>query len=183
MAKVQYYAAASLDGYISRSDGSIDWLQRYGSEAGLTDGPMSDGSYQEFYEDVGALVMGSATYEWILDHAAEWPYDRPAWVFTSRELGQPVGGQVQFARGDAAEVRKAALRAAGRRNVWMVGGGNLASHWASQGLIDEVIITIVPVFIGEGLPFFAEAVRGELRHLSTKTHGNGMVELRFSMPQ
>jgi dihydrofolate reductase len=182
MAKVQYYAAASLDGYISRPDGSIDWLQRYGADAGLGDGPMSDGSYQAFYDEIGALVMGSATYEWILEHAQEWPYDRPTWVFTTRELSQPVGGQVQFASGDAAEVRKAALSAAGRRHVWLVGGGNLASHWASEGLIDEVIVTVVPVFIGEGLPFFAGAVEGELRHISTKTHANGMVELRYSMP-
>ena len=75
------------------------------------------------------------------------------------------------------------MEAAGGKNVWMVGGGNLASSWAEAGLIDEAIVTVVPVFIGEGVPFFARAVEGELRHLNTKTHANGMVELRFDMPQ
>ena len=75
------------------------------------------------------------------------------------------------------------MDAAGGKNVWLVGGGNVASEWADQGLIHEVIITVVPVFIGEGLPFFARGVDGELRHVNTKTHGNGMVELTYRMPQ
>jgi dihydrofolate reductase len=182
-ASVQYYAAASLDGFLARPDGSIDWLQTYGAEADLGDGPMADGSMDEFYGGVGALVMGSATYEWVLEHAERWPYDLPTWVFTSRDLPQPSGAEVSFASGDAAAVREAAMKAAGGKNVWLVGGGNLASQWADEALIDEIIVTFVPVFIGEGLPYFAQAVDGELRHLSTKTHGNGMVELTYRMPQ
>jgi dihydrofolate reductase len=182
VASTQYYAASSLDGYIARPDGNIDWLQTYGVEADLGDGPMSDGSYDEFYGGVGAMVMGSATYEWILAHIKEWTYDRPTWIFTSRDLPQPPDGEVRFTSEDATVVRDAAMEAAGGKNVWMVGGGNLASQWADKQLIDEVIVTVVPVFIGEGLPFFARAVKGELRHLSTKTHENGMVELRYRMP-
>ena len=182
MAKVQYYAAATLDGFIARPDGSIDWLQTYGADTGHG-GPMSDGSYDAFYAEVGALVMGSATFEWILEHASKWPYDLPTWVFTSRELSQPAGGQVTFTTEGAAAVRDAAMESAGGKNVWMVGGGNLASSWAEDGLIEEAIVTVVPVYIAKGLPFFARAVEGELRHLSTKTHANGMVELRFAMPQ
>ena len=79
-----------------------------------------------------------------------------------------------------AAVRDEAMEAAGGKNVWLVGGGNLASSWADEGLIDEIIVTVVPVFIGEGLPFFARAVKGELRHVNTKTHANGMVELTYA---
>lgn len=183
MASVQYYAAASLDGYIARPDGNIDWLQNYGAEADLGEGPMQDGSMDEFYDAVGALVMGSATYEWVLEHAKAWPYDLPCWVFTSRDLPQPPGGEVRLTNDDAAAVRAEAMEVAGGKNVWLVGGGNLASNWADEGLIDEVIITVVPVFIGEGLPFFAREAQGELRHVNTKTHGNGMVELTYRMPQ
>ena len=183
MANVPYYAAASLDGYISRPDGSIDWLQGYGAGADLGDGPMSDGSYEEFYAGVGALVMGSATYEWILAHAGDWPYDLPTWVFTSRELPQPTGGSVELTRADAAEVRADAMEAGAGRNVWLLGGGKLASAWADRGLIDEIWVTVVPVFIGDGLPFFARAVEGELRNVGTKTYPNGMTELRYRMPQ
>jgi dihydrofolate reductase len=182
VALTQYYAAASLDGYIARPDGAIDWLQTYGADTGQ-DGPMSDGSYDEFYAEIGALVMGSTTYEWILAHIKEWPYDLPTWVFTSRELPQPSEGEVLLTSDDPTVIRDAAVEAADGENVWMVGGGNLASSWADEGLIDEVIVTVVPVFIGEGVPFFARAVKGELRHVSTKTHGNGMVELRYRMPQ
>jgi dihydrofolate reductase len=182
MAKVQYHAAASLDGFIARPDGAIDWLQTYGAEADLGDGPMQDGSMDAFYDGVGALVMGSATYEWVLDHAKKWPYDLPTWVCTSRELPQPPGGEVLLTSESARVVRDAAMEAAGSKNVWMVGGGSLASSWADEGLIDEITVTIVPAFIGEGLPFFARAVKGELRHIDAKTHGNGMVSLTYSMP-
>ena len=89
---------------------------------------------------------------------------------------------MRFTSEDAAVVRAEAMEAAGGKNVWLVGGGNLASNWADEGLIDEVIVTVVPVFIGEGLPFFAREVEGELRHVNTKTHGNGMVELTYRMP-
>ena len=182
MAKVQYYAAATLDGFIARPDGNLDWLMGYGADTG-EDGPMSDGSYDEFYAGIGALVMGSATFEWLLEHAKKWPYELPTWVSTSRELPQPEGGAVTFTNEAPAATRDHVMEAAGGKNVWMVGGGNLASSWAEAGLIDEAIVTVVPVFIGEGVPYFARAVEGELRHLNTKTHANGMIELRFDMPQ
>ena len=183
MAKVQYYAAASLDGFIARPNGSIDWLQSYGADADLGEGPMTDGSYDAFHAGIGALVMGSATYEWVMEHASKWPYELPAWVCSSRDLPQPSNAEVKFASGDLEHVRDAALEAAGGKHVWLVGGGTLASSWADRGLIEEAIVTVVPVFIGEGLPFFARAVAGELRHANTKTHANGMVELTYRMPQ
>jgi dihydrofolate reductase len=183
MASVQYYAAASLDGYIARPDGSIDWLQQYGADADLGDGPMQDGSMDEFYAGVGSLVMGAATYEWVLEHASAWPYDLPTFVVTHRRLPQPQGGEVRFAKGNASAIHADATEAAGGKNVWFVGGGSLAADWAKHKLIDEIIVTVVPVYIGDGLPFFAGAIDGELRHANTKTHANGMVELRYTMPK
>ncbi len=183
MGEVHYYAAASLDGLIARPDGAIDWLQGYGADADLGAGPLADGSMDEFVAGVGAIVMGSATYEWILDHATEWPYELPTWVCTGRELPQLPGTEVSFAREGAAAVREAALEAAGGKDVWFVGGGKLASSWADEGLIDKITVTVVPAFIGEGLPYFAREVRGELRHVETQTHGNGMVSLTYRMPQ
>ena len=184
MAKVQYYAAASLDGFIARPDGDIDWLQTYGAEADLGDGPMQDGSMDEFYDGVGALVMGSATYEWVLEHAKQWPYDLPTWVFTSRELPQPPGGEVRFTseRRRSRPRRTRWKRRTARTSGWSAAATSPRAG-RTQGLIDEIIVTVVPVFIGEGLPFFAGAVQGELRHVNTKTHANGMVELTYRMPQ
>ena len=182
MALTQYYAAASLDGYIARPDGGLDWLMGYGAGSGL-DGPMSDGSYEAFYGGIGALVMGSATFEWILEHTKAWPYDKPSWVFTTRELRVPQGADVHMVRDDHAGVRDAAMEKARGKNVWMVGGGNIASQWADAGLLDELLVTTVPVVIGEGLPLFAGPVSGELRLRDTKRFPNGMLELAYEMPR
>ena len=127
--------------------------------------------------------MGSATYEWVLEHAKEWPYDLPTWVFTSRDLPQPPGGEVRFASEDAAAVRDAAMEAAGGKNVWMVGGGNLASSWADEGLIDEITSRSCRCSSARECPSSRGRSEGELRHVNTKTHANGMVELTYRMPQ
>ena len=176
---VQYYAATSLDGYIARPDGSIDWLQSYGADADLGPGPMSDGSYDAFYAGVGAVVMGSKTYEYVHEHASSWPYDVPSFVFSSRDL-ETLPGDIRVVSGEVTAVHRDAVDAAGDKNVWLVGGGNLASQWVAEGLIDEIIVTLVPAVIGEGLPLFAKGIPGELRLVSSRAHENGMVELRYA---
>src|SRR5215217_3705233 len=92
-----YYAAMSLDGYIAESDDSIDWLMGYpGVEPAPAVTPV-EGGYDEFYEDIGALVMGSVTYEWVLAHADAWPYPgKPSWVLTSRDLRAVDGQDIRF---------------------------------------------------------------------------------------
>src|SRR6266542_497145 len=94
VARCVYYAAVSLDGYIAEADDTIDWLTAYdGTYEG--EAPPVEGGYEEFYAEVGALVSGSVTYEWILGHMArggEWPYrGKPCWVLSSRELAVPSG--------------------------------------------------------------------------------------------
>ena len=98
--KTQYYTACSLDGFLADVDDSLDWLFPLG-DVGAT-------SYPTFIKDVGALAMGSTTYEWMLrhvvgpeaDHPEPWPYTQPTWVFTSRTLPGVPGADVRFARGD-----------------------------------------------------------------------------------
>ena len=191
MTRTQYYCAATLDGFIAEADDSLGWLLGYegGYEGeGLEPGPMSEGgSYERFYEDVGALVSGSTTYEFVLHHVGrggEWPYaGKPWWVLSSRELPVPEadGVNVRLAAGEVTKLREEMVATAGGRNLWIVGGGNVASQFADAGLLDDVHVTIVPVVIGTGKPLFDRRLPGgPLQLTGTRVFGNGMVELRYA---
>ena len=188
MALVQYYCAASLDGYIADPDDGLAWLIGYeGSYAGegAEPGPMGPGNaYERFYDGVGALVSGSATYEFILGHDAaggEWPYPgKPYWVLSSRELPVLAGADVRIVDAAVPELYGEIAAAAGERNVWVVGGGGVASQFAAAGHLDEVLVTVVPVVLGEGKPLFERALPGgPLRLAGTTVFDSGMVELRY----
>jgi dihydrofolate reductase len=193
VARTIYYCASSLDGYIAEADDSLDWLLGYeGAYAGegAEPGPMSGGgAYERFYEGVGALVSGSATYEWILDHldaagGGEWPYKgKPFWVLSSRELPMPEGEGVdaRIANGSVAELYGQMSAAAGDRALWIVGGGGVASQFAREGLLDEVHLTLVPVALGTGKPLFAHPLPGSMQLAGTSVFDNGMVELRYEV--
>jgi dihydrofolate reductase len=187
VARTVYYAAMSLDGYIADREEKLAWLMAYepadgtGDSGGDSGGPMEEGgSYEEFYAGIGALVMGSKTYEFVLGH--NWPYgDIPSWVFTSRELARIDGaGRLRFASGDVAEHHDEVVAAADGKDVWMVGGGELASQYLEAGLLDSVRVTVVPTVLGDGLPLFARPVP-PLALRGTDSFGNGMVELTYEV--
>jgi dihydrofolate reductase len=189
--KTQYYCAATLDGYIAEADDSIGWLLGYEGtydDPEAEPGPMSGGgSYERFHDDVGALVSGSTTYEWVLDHISGdgWPYrGKPCWVLSSRDLRVPEGDDVdvRVAHGEVADFHEEMVAAAGERNLWIVGGGNVASQFADARLLDEVLVTVVPVVLGGGKPLFDRRLPGEpLRLTGTTVFENGMVELRYAV--
>ena len=185
MSKAQYYCAASLDGYIAEADDTLDWLLGYqGSFDGANAEPIA-GSYERFYEDVGALVMGSVTYEFILNLGRGWLYEgKPTWVLSSRTLPTPEGERVDVRIVDAAvpELYDEMIAAAAERNLWVVGGGNVASQFADERLLDEVLVTVVPVVLGEGKPLFDRAVPdGPMQLTGTRCFDSGMVELRYEI--
>ena len=102
MSLVRYYAAATLDGYIAESDDTLDWLLKYEGEFEGADSDASRAGYEGFYEGIGALVMGSVTYEWVLEHVGRWPYaGKPTWVLSTRELESPEGEGVEVRLVDA----------------------------------------------------------------------------------
>jgi dihydrofolate reductase len=183
MARTVYYAAMSLDGYIADLDEDLEWLMGFdgpGYAGAAADvGPM-EGSYERFYAGVGALVMGSKTYEFVLAH--DWAYgDMPSWVLTSRELPEAEGaGELHFAAGPVAAAHGEALEAAAGKDVWLVGGGDVASQYLAAGLLDVIQVTIVPLVLGAGLPLFAGPVP-PLRLLEVTPYGNGMVELTYEV--
>jgi dihydrofolate reductase len=176
----QYFTATTLDGFIADSDNSLDWLFTREQEP---DGPLN---YGEFIAEVGAMAMGSTTYEWILDHEfadkdpAEWvwPYDLPCWVFTHRQLPVVSNARIEFTSGDVAAVHKQLVAAAGGRNVWIVGGGDLAGQFADEGLLDEVIVQIAPVTLGGGAPLLPRRIELRLEELGRNVD---FVSARFSV--
>ncbi len=160
----QYYVASSIDGFIADDEETLSWLlTRHADE----DGPMA---YRAFIADVGALVMGAATYRWVLNHDSgpdqpPWPYDIPAWVFTHHDLPR-VDGDVRFVSGPVADVYPDMLSAAGDRNTWVVGGGDLAGQFADEGLLDEVWVTYAPVTLGSGAPLLPRRLELELQEVA-----------------
>lgn len=183
VSSTQYYVAQTLDGYIADSDGGLDWLLRYDGESRIDASEATDGAYDRFFAEVGALAMGSATYEFILAESPErWPYEgTPSWVFSSRELPVPEGAAVRFARGAVRPVHEEMRAAAGERNVWIVGWGHLAMQFTDEDPLDELHLTVVPVVLGEGLPTFPRRLRRRLRLAGMRPFRNGMVELRYDV--
>jgi len=176
----QYFTATSLDGYIADPDNSLDWLFTRQREP---DGRLN---YGEFIADVGAMAMGSTSYEWILDRELagkdpaewKWPYDLPCWVFTHRQLQVVPDARVELTSADVRTVHKAMVDAAAGRNVWIVGGGDLVGQFADAGLLDEVIVQIAPVTLGGGAPLLPR--RLEL-HLEEQGRNVDFVCARFSV--
>ena len=180
--KTQYYTAASLDGFIATEDDSLAWL--------FSLGDVSASSYPDFIAKVGAIAMGSSTYRWILNNAQEvaaqtgsaWPYTCPAWVFSSRP--QPIipGADITFVSGDVRAVFPAMRQAAGDRNIWVVGGGDLAGQFFDAGLLDELIVQIGSVTLGKGKPLLPRRLLSpNLRLTSVTQQGAAFVELRYDV--
>ena len=190
MSRTQYYCAATLDGYIADADDGIDWLTGYQGSfegEGAEPSPMGDGgAYERFYDGVGALVSGSTTYEFVFDHVGDggkWPYaGKPYWVLSSRNLDTPEGEDVRVAEATAADLHGEMIEAAGGKNLWIVGGGDVVSQFADAGLLDDLILTVVPVVLGEGKPLFDRPLPGgPLQLTGTRTFESGMVELAYEI--
>ena len=181
MARTRYYAAATLDGYIADESDGIDWLQTYDEGFEGSEEPVGEGM-KSFMDEIGSLLMGSATYEFILRYGSNWPYeDRPTWVLTSRELESMEGANLRFHDGDVSEVHGDALEAAGDRDLWVVGGGSVASQLEQAGMLDELQVTVVPVVLGSGKPLFAHPPSKPMKLLSTRSFSNGMTELTYAL--
>jgi len=180
--KTQYYTATSLDGFIATEDDSLDWLFPLGD--------VDDTSYPSFIADVGALAMGSTTYEWMMRHSQEvieevgsaWPYTQPAWIFTSRKLPKIEGADIRCVQGDVRPVHAEMREAAGERNIWIVGGGDLAGQFLDAGLLDEIIVQVGSVTLGKGKPLFPRrATNPPFRLASVRQVGTGFAELRYEV--
>ena len=182
MTRTQYYTATSIDGFIADPDNSLEWLFALRqSEAGQQE-------YPTFIAEVGALAMGSTTYEWIYDfeklaeHPEKWPYEQPTWVVTSRSLPTVAGADIRFVSGDVRPVHAQLVEAATGRNVWIVGGGDLVGQFADAGLLDDIFLGVGSVFLGGGAPLLPRRITPpRLRLVSAVPDGEDFVSLHYEV--
>ena len=184
MAKTVYNTATSIDGYIADPSNSLEWLftvpgghpEGSGAEGEAAQTPLDE--FGEFLAGVGAICMGSTTYEWILefekavDHPEKWSYEAPTWVFTSRDLPAVPGKDIRFVSGDVAAVHAEMAAVAGDKDRWIVGGGELVGQFFDAGLLDEVRLSLAPVFLGAGAPLLPRRILSDRLELAeTKATG------------
>jgi dihydrofolate reductase len=162
MTRTIFYTAMTVDGFLADEQDSLDWLFTQEQDE---HGPMN---YGDFIAGIGAMAMGATTYQWVLDHMARtgeaWSYDIPCWVFTHRTFDEP-DAEVRFTQDDVGDVHAAMVEAAGDRDVWLVGGGDLAAQFAGAGLLDELVLYVAPVLLGAGRPLFTRKFDLELVEL------------------
>jgi dihydrofolate reductase len=174
--------AASLDGFVARKDGSVDWLETSDEFAGGE--TLEPGFVEAFLKTIDCYVMGSRTYETALGFEAKglgWAYgDKPTFVLTSRDLPR-TRKTVEFYSGDLAQFVNGQLRPA-FRSIWFVGGGVVCGDCLRLGLSDEVRYSILPILIGDGIRFFERLDRDVPLHLAeVKAYKNGTVELCYEV--
>ena len=180
--RVTIHMAASLDGFIARKDGSVDWLETSDKfEGGDT---MAPEFVEEFLKTIDCYVMGSRTYETALDFEAKglgWSYgDKPTFVLTSREL-RKARNTVEFYSGELAILVDERLKP-NFRSIWFVGGGEVSAECLRLRLADEVRYSIVPMLIGDGISFFQGLDKDVALHLLEATaYKSGIVALRYEV--
>jgi dihydrofolate reductase len=180
--RVTIHMVASLDGFIARKDGRVDWLETSDEFAG---GDTLDPEFVEsFLKTIDCYVLGSRTYETALNFEAKgsgWVYgDKPTFVLTSRDLPR-TRDTVEFYSGDLAQFVNERLRPR-FRSIWFVGGGAVSGECLRLGLADEVRYSILPILIGDGITFFEKLDREVPLHLTdVKAYKNGTVALRYEV--
>lgn len=161
--------AVTLDGYVARRDGSVDYLVKY---------PIADFDFDGFVESIGALIMGSTTYKQTIGWGWEWG-DLPTMVLTTRgPLDVPDGANVQFTAAPTADAIRS-FSAATQKRLWVFGGGRVITDGLIGGAVDTLDITIMPEAIGSGLPLFAEAYDGPMQLEESTGYSNGAVRLIY----
>ena len=177
MGNVIYYVAMTIDAMIAAPGGELEWLLKYDHG--------EDYGYNDLIGSLDALIMGAATYEWLLNRGEKWPYENlESIVMTTRTLPQPSGGTVRFTAQEPASL-VSELRARHEKDIWLVGGGKLAAAFAEADLIDDYDLTLIPVVLGAGIPLLHPAVASLLQSLTLVDHQafpSGVVRLRYAPP-
>jgi dihydrofolate reductase len=173
--RVKLYIACTLDGFIAREDGSIDWLTEYENNS------ETDYGYSEFYESIGTVLMGRKTYEQVLGFGF-WPYkETKTYVFTRQKEPLRREDNVEFFSGDIGEfVRQ--LKENAEKDIWIVGGSQLIKVFLEKNLVDDFIVFVVPIILGSGIPLF-DGIGKEikLRTGRVERYENGLVTVEYKV--
>jgi dihydrofolate reductase len=180
--KTLYYTATTIDGYIADENHSLDWLFEVDRESD------AESSFMEFFAGIGAMAMGATTYEWVLGHERllddpdKWRGyygDTPCWVFAHRTLPGIPGATISFVQGDVRPVHEEMTRAAAGKNIWLVGGGDLAGQFADRHLLDEILLGVAPVTLGRGAPLLPRRLTASQLELVEVGRDRQFARLRY----
>ncbi|MCH2449732.1 MAG: dihydrofolate reductase family protein [Gracilimonas sp.] len=178
--KISVYIATSLDGFIAREDRDIEWLNNSGY--GEVD-KGEDFGYEAFMSTVDALVMGRKTYEKVLSFGGDWPYGKnPVFVLSTSGVKIPdaISETVSSLSGSTQKIVKQ-LEKLGYQHIYLDGGLTI-QKFLEAGLVDEITITKIPVFIGKGIPLFGPLSKDiKLKHVQTEAFNNGFVQSRYEI--
>jgi len=172
--KIIVHIATSADGYVARPDGNLDWL---------TDRPAPKGFYglPEFTRTVDAKILGRKTFDLSMEMGASFSASSVHYVFSRQPPPPSVPAGVRFVTQPIGAFAKE-MRARTGKNIWMMGGGEIIASFLDEGAIDEFIISVVPLFIGEGIPLIAPRHRNvPLRLRSMKAFPDGVVQLHYEV--
>jgi dihydrofolate reductase len=182
MPRVIFHTATTLNGFLADAQDSLSWLF---AVPGADD---AESDFSVFLDSVGALIMGSTTYEWIveqenlLDHPEKWFYaDKASFVMSSRSQPEISGADIRFRRGDVAQVWEELCEAAGERDIWIVGGGDLVGQFADAGRLDEVRVSIAPVTLEAGRPLLPRRLESDRLRLESARRSGQFAELVYSV--
>jgi dihydrofolate reductase len=172
--KIILYIASSLDGFIAGRNGDISWLDAYQVEG-------EDYGYSEFLKAIDIIVMGSKTYEQILNFGS-WPYEGvKTYVMTKRQLEPVDKAKVKFYSGGL-DSFVPGIKRESHKNIWLVGGASLAQSFLKHSFIDEMIISIIPVILGDGITLFGRTQKEfRLELLKSGSYNNGIVQLHYKL--
>ncbi len=174
MGKLILFIATSLDGYIARPDGGIDWLEN------MYNPDQIDHGYESFIGTVETLIMGRTTYDKIRGMGIEWPYTgKRTYVLSSNDKFSPSTPETYLCSESPASLT-ARLKSECNGNIWLVGGGITCSSFFTGQLVDEIILTIIPVILGEGIPLFDRKLPfSSWKLIRSETFSSGAVSLHY----
>ncbi|PAB60346.1 dihydrofolate reductase family protein [Anaeromicrobium sediminis] len=168
--KVILYIAESIDGHIARRNGEVDWLS-------IVEAENEDYGYEEFYQTIDTILMGRKTYEQVLSFG-EFPYKgKKCYVFSSKKQSETEN--VQFIDDDVLNFIKNLKNEEGK-DIWIVGGSELIESFILRDLIDEYIVSIIPIILGEGIPLFKSSkISHNLKLIDVKKYPTGLVQVHY----
>lgn len=168
------YVAVSLDGYIARPNGAVDWLDQYDP---------AEFDFESFLSQIGTLVIGRKTFDQVMSFG-DWPYeDKRTIVLTSRPLGDNAPQNAEAYGGSLLELVES-LRAdpSGTGDVWIVGGASVVTQFLFAGLADQIEMFVIPVILGEGIPLFGkDAARENLVPTDLQHYPSGVVRMEYRL--
>jgi len=174
MSKFRLFIATSIDGYIAREDGSIDWLDNIDHPKDV------DYGYSAFMSEVDTIIMGRKTYEDVVGFDVDWPYaDYTCYVISSNK-GLQISTPSTEVVSSISDIDVQKMKQHAKKDIWIVGGGVLIANFLNKGLIDSMLISIIPVVLGNGRPLFKEGKETMFKLSSTESFESGVVNLTYT---